>query len=214
MSTNDGFFGERQDPGAQAAMECCICRTHYDPSEGGAQGTGSCTSVSRLTDAWSCPVCEAPKQKLRRRSDPAPCAQDAANLRIAQLVADFRVHGPRSDADIRTQNAALQVEAVGFRRHGESLVGVLVTPWFMNLLLLPGGGEDWSPAAPGTVQHVRMPSGTYEFLQARRPVLGEYKLCTLFSPMDEFSSQGQAVAVAETVMRALFEDGVIEEACE
>jgi len=102
-------------------------------------------------------------------------------------------------------NGALSVKAVGFRVFEGRVMGVLVTPWFMNVILLPAPGEDWSGLATGTRELVEFPSGTYEFLSAERPETGPYKACSLFSPMLDFSSMLQAVETAEAVIPALLD---------
>ncbi|HET9269053.1 MAG TPA: [NiFe]-hydrogenase assembly chaperone HybE, partial [Vicinamibacterales bacterium] len=59
-------------------------------------------------------------------------------------------------------HAALAVEAVGFREHEGRLVGVIVTPWFMNLTILPSG-SDLASWHQGATARVPFPSGQYEF---------------------------------------------------
>jgi Protein of unknown function (DUF3457). len=48
--------------------------------------------------------------------------------------------------DLPVVNASLSVQAVGFNRFGEDWLGVLITPWFMNLMLLPGPNSHWRDA--------------------------------------------------------------------
>ena len=55
-------------------------------------------------------------------------------------------------------NAALHVEAVGFRELAEHEFGALITPWFINLFLLPGS-ERWSDSPQGSVCTVELPGG-------------------------------------------------------
>jgi [NiFe] hydrogenase assembly HybE family chaperone len=99
----------------------------------------------------------------------------------------------------------LHVEAVAFRAWEGRPIGVLVSPWFMNLIMLPAPGEDWSSLYIGEKELVGFPSGTYEFIHNRRGALGGYKACSLFSPMSDFSSQLQATDCARAVMQALFD---------
>ena len=108
--------------------------------------------------------------------------------------------------DVPMVNKALRVQAVGFRLHNDRPLGVLVSPWFMNLLLLPGDGEDWTDLVAGEKEILEFPSGPYEFIHNTRDQVGGYKACSLFSPMGDFSSQAQAVDVANAVMVALFDE--------
>lgn len=98
-------------------------------------------------------------------------------------------------------NPRLRVQAVGFRAWEDGWLGVLVTPWMMNLLFVPGEGADPSVKRPDRVR--TFPSGSYELLATDEPSFGAYEACSLFSPMQEFSDQDAAVAVAEAVMETL-----------
>jgi [NiFe] hydrogenase assembly HybE family chaperone len=100
-------------------------------------------------------------------------------------------------------NAALSVQAVGFNRFGEDWLGILITPWFMNLLLLPGPNSPWREQQPGTKIDIHFPYGIFEFTLGSEPQLGSYALCSLFSPMFQFENQAAALAAAEAALQAL-----------
>ena len=86
------------------------------------------------------------------------------------------------------------------------MLGVLISPWFMNLIQLPGEGEDWSDLVAGDKELIAFPSGEYEFIHNTRDMIGGYKACSLFSPMHEFTRQKDATDVARAVMVALFQE--------
>jgi [NiFe] hydrogenase assembly HybE family chaperone len=123
---------------------------------------------------------------------------------VERLAAAFRrVHVERMH-DMPILNPRIEVTAVGFREWQGRSAGVLVTPWFMNLVLLPGPADDWSTLRSGeTCSHV-FPSGSYDFLAGKADGL-PYQACSLFSPVLELVDQEAAVATAEAVMQALFE---------
>lgn len=103
-------------------------------------------------------------------------------------------------------NPALRVKAVGFRQwHGHCL-GVLITPWFMNLMLLPSEGDDWQQLNIGDKQLHQLPSGPYEFILGEEAGIGRYQMCSLFSPVFEFSDQETAETTAEAAMEALMNE--------
>jgi len=102
-------------------------------------------------------------------------------------------------------NPVLAVEAVGFRPWRDHWLGILVTPWFMNLMLLPRIASQWQPIAGGASRHYGFPAGVFEFIGARDPVLGDYQACSLFSPMFEFASQQGAHDTAVAALDALFD---------
>ena len=110
-------------------------------------------------------------------------------------------------ADVPICNAALQVEAVGFRRLPQGhWAGVMITPWAINLLCLPGQLDGWPVLAAGSKHDWRFPSGDYEFTVAEETRLGSYHLCSMFSPALEFASHEQARLTALAMAHALFAD--------
>ncbi|MAY42574.1 MULTISPECIES: [NiFe]-hydrogenase assembly chaperone HybE [unclassified Neptuniibacter] len=119
-------------------------------------------------------------------------------------------------SDLPVFNSHLSVECVGFEspsaaeREGYTM-GVLVTPWCMNLMLLPTSptsryGDDGRGALIGDKQLITMPSGVYEFISADNGALGRYLSCSLFSPMFEFSDQKHAVETAQAALEAVKSD--------
>lgn len=100
-------------------------------------------------------------------------------------------------------NDALQVETLGFQRYGERVIGVLITPWLMNLVMFPAEGDDWGAMALGDKQPHQFPSGTYKFMVNEIDGIGRCQTHSLFSPMREFTSQAHALAAAEAFLRDL-----------
>jgi [NiFe] hydrogenase assembly HybE family chaperone len=100
-------------------------------------------------------------------------------------------------------NPALSVQAVGFIRFNEDWLGVLITPWFMNLLLLPGPDSEWRKQLPGSKLVRRYPYGAFEFTLASEAQLGTYAQCSLFSPMFQFEDQATALTAAQTALQGL-----------
>jgi [NiFe] hydrogenase assembly HybE family chaperone len=121
-----------------------------------------------------------------------------------RLDAAFRIVAERMRG-LAFVNPAVEVEAVGFARWEAHWLGVMVTPWFMNLLLLPGDPGQWRPLAPGAKRHYAFPAGTYEFIGAEDPAIGDYQACSLFSPLLEFEDHASARLVASLAREALFD---------
>jgi [NiFe] hydrogenase assembly HybE family chaperone len=103
-------------------------------------------------------------------------------------------------ADVPILNEAIGVEAVGFREIDEGLLGVLVTPWFMNLMLLPIEAAAWEGQRAGEKTLHTLPAGCYEFIAGHEEGVGDYRMCSLFSPMFEFADHAAAVETAAAVM--------------
>lgn len=104
-------------------------------------------------------------------------------------------------------NRALRVEAVGFRPWNGHWLGVLVTPWFMNLWLMPQDDAAWSVLGEREKRRYTFPAGRFEFIGGRHPALGDYQACSLFSPMFEFADAEAARATASAALDALFDRG-------
>jgi [NiFe] hydrogenase assembly HybE family chaperone len=211
MSGFEGsYLGANDRISPQAVMECKICWTPYDPAEGDdTRQIDPGTPFAALPEDWKCPNCDAPKEQFLVNEDPGSGALAEAAMigaRTQALVTDFTEvwHGKMRDVPI--VNKLLHVQAVGFQLHEGRPLGVLISPWFMNLVLLPGEGEDWSALVPGAKEVIGFASGEYEFIHNVRETVGGYKACSLFSPMGEFRTQAQAVDVARAVMVALFQD--------
>ncbi len=136
-------------------------------------------------------------------SPPAPLLQRGENP-AASLEAVFRKIAATRMAGVSLLNPALEVEAVGFRNWRADWVGILITPWFMNLICLPGPTSAWEPRSSGSKQDVELPSGSYEFLSAHEDELGAYLTSSLFSPMFEFENMEQAREVAEASLAEMF----------
>ena len=210
MTTFEGsYLGATDKISPLAIMECKICWTPYDPAEGDeVRQIDPGTPFIALPDDWTCPNCSAPPEQFLVREDPgAPAVADTAylNEQTTALVADFTEIWNAKMKDVPIVNKLLHVQAVGFQMHEGRPLGVLVSPWFMNLILLPGAEESWDDLTPGTKELIAYPSGSYEFIHNTREQTGGYKACSLFSPMGDFNTQAQAVEVANAVMQALFD---------
>ena len=107
--------------------------------------------------------------------------------------------------DMPMVNPALAVEAVGFRPWSEHWLGILVTPWFMNLWLMPRVLAQWRPINERESRHYVFPAGVFEFIGGRDAALGDYQACSLFSPMFEFADPANARATALAALDALFD---------
>jgi len=127
----------------------------------------------------------------------------------ARMETAFREIDRSRMRDLGLCHPGLRVEAVGFAPDASEPavgVGVLVTPWSMNLLRLA-----LNPAAEATLAefgHKRRRSVCgrgIEFLGAHEPAVGRFEACSLFSPMGGFADHDTAVATASEVLRLLRE---------
>jgi len=129
-------------------------------------------------------------------------------LAAADIEAYYRAVATRM-AELPVYNPALGVELLGWRACGEAgAVGVLITPWCMNLF--------WQPPAaaelPGKGERVllALPSGDYECTLHEDASLGRHASASLCSPMQDFSAQAEARAMAEEVLQLVFAEPAAE----
>ena len=100
-------------------------------------------------------------------------------------------------------NPELHVEAVGFRALAEHEFGALITPWFINLFLLPGTGR-WNDRPQGSICTVELPGGKVDFTVSHDEVMGTMLSAALFGTVTEFPDQAVARDVARETLRLLF----------
>ena len=146
-------------------------------------------------------------------TDRATAAEDPVAIAARVQAAFERVRRERM-AGLPFVNEALRVELVGLRRWRGQWLGVLVTPWFMNLLLLPGDGvadgegevaARWPAVRTGEYAQFAFPAGVMSFLAGREAEIGDFLSCSLFSPMFEFAEHEVARQTAEACLTALFD---------
>ena len=125
-------------------------------------------------------------------------------------TAFFRIQ-QTSMADVPILHPSLSVEAIDFQRWQGHWLGMVVTPWCMSLLLLPGSTENWVSAGENKRRFLKFPAGEFAFLGGHEPELGEYQSCSLFSPMSQFSSQLEATQTARAALIGLLTAPIAKE---
>ncbi|HWJ04285.1 MAG TPA: [NiFe]-hydrogenase assembly chaperone HybE [Steroidobacteraceae bacterium] len=122
---------------------------------------------------------------------------------VRSLVDYYRRAAERMRA-LPVYNAALAVEAIGFRAHDGRQVGVIVTPWFMNLVALPTT-EDQAGWQKGRSTRLAFPSGRYDFVVSEAGENGLIATCSLFPLMHDFADQASARDAAAAAVTALMQ---------
>ena len=125
-----------------------------------------------------------------------------ADIGISDLVAYYGDVYRKRMRDLPIVNARLDVEAVGFSEVGDHCLGVLITPWFMNLVILPGTDE-WHDSRTGDTATITLPDGDYEFTVSQDDALGVYLTAVLFRTVTDFPNQTTARAIAAEILQEL-----------
>lgn len=139
---------------------------------------------------------------------PAPATDLAASA--ARLEDAFRLIWRERMQDVPILNKSLEVEAVGLRTWNGCVLGALVTPWFINLVLLPGDGP-WRAVRQTESVWYAFPSGRFQFIAAVEPGLGEFHCCSLLSPVLEFADHETARETARVAVESLFDPTLLGE---
>lgn len=136
----------------------------------------------------------------------ADFCQSTNSLMISSIDIVNRYHSVYRESmrDLPICNSLLQVELVGLNALSEHQLGVLITPWFMNLILLPGN-EAWTDEIAGAICAIELPSGPCEFTVCQDEVLGTFLSAVLFHSVKDFADQATAVAIARRALQQLLQ---------
>lgn len=131
----------------------------------------------------------------------------ALEASAAQVAAAFQTIHDQSMAGLPLLNLALSVAALHFQTFAGRVFGVILTPWMMNLIVLPGDDTEaqaWSTARLGTPWELAFPAGPVRFLSNHIEGIGPCQMHSAYSPMREFSSQAEALFTAQAYLQRLF----------
>lgn len=128
--------------------------------------------------------------------------EQAGEKRIRQLVQRFTHIGETAMRDLPIYNHALQVEAIGFEATKAGWLGVLITPWFINVMLLSEQKQKAKVPLGEKVTH-KLPSGEHEFSVGEDDELGHYDFLTLASPTLRYKSHQAAHDAAQKALNKL-----------
>lgn len=180
---------------------CAACGHVYDEAAGDpARNVPPGLRFDRLPDYWRCPGCGGPQHGFTPPGGPA----ETLEQRVAALLAVYRRVWAEDMGGTLICNPALSVEAVGFRPYGPGWFGVVVSPWFLNGVLIPADRGLWAGLRDGDGAPEQLPTGTFNFIAARVGALGTVKTLAVVSAMNVFSDQAEALAAAEMTLAQLF----------
>ena len=142
--------------------------------------------------------------EIANRPDAAAGPQPLLPDPSPRLNTAFRAIARRMDG-LNFVNPAIDVEAVAFAPWESHWLGAMVTPWCINLMLLPRDTSGWTSLPQGRKLRYAFPAGEYEFISSRDDAVGEYQMCSLISPVLELPDHATARQVAELARAALLD---------
>ncbi len=117
----------------------------------------------------------------------------------------FERIGAERMAGLPLLNEALEVEVVGFLAWRGMHLGVLITPWCVNLMALPHPEGTWRPPEEGVWRTERFPGMELQLLGGREEEIGYYAFRSLLSPVTGYDDQRAVRAVAREVLKQLLQ---------
>lgn len=126
-------------------------------------------------------------------------------LKVEGMGFEWAMVLPDADADPNAASASAATEALAADQTAHQSVtpvieGVLITPWFMNLVRLPLAIEPARQRVGRKFVH-RWGKDSYEFIGGHDDAIGYHEMCSLFSPMNGFDRQELARETAEQVLQ-------------
>ena len=125
------------------------------------------------------------------------------NETVNNLVSRFQQIGAERIFGLPIYNDKLTVEAVDFQQCKGGLIGVLVTPWFMNVMLLPKDASPYQHQQLGEKVKYQLESGEHEFVIGEDEEVGRYLFRTVTSPTHCYKKQVLAVNAGSKALAAL-----------
>ncbi|WP_455197391.1 [NiFe]-hydrogenase assembly chaperone HybE [Kaarinaea lacus] len=122
---------------------------------------------------------------------------------VDNLVRRFQQIGVERIYGLPIYNDRLNVEAVDFQPCEGGLIGVLVTPWFLNIMLLPDDTTPYQQQELGEKVKHQLESGEHEFVIGEDEEVGRYLFRTVTSPTNCYKRQVAAVASGQKALTAL-----------
>lgn len=117
----------------------------------------------------------------------------------ARLEAAFSVVAAGEMHTLPFYQEQIPVKAVGFARFEGEWLGVMLTPWTLSLLLLPG--SVWPRRPLGERLGLALPFGHATFVVSELEGIGQYLSCSLLSPPTPGMSGEQAQQLALDLSR-------------
>lgn len=132
-------------------------------------------------------------------------AADSGPAAVAGLERAFARIAATRMADLPLNHPRLTVAASAFRPWQGHWLGALVTPWAINLVVLPATDDEDFRLATDRRRTWRFPFGDYDFMGGEEPECGPFHFCSLLSPIPagEIAGQDDARLWAEAALEQL-----------
>ncbi len=115
----------------------------------------------------------------------------------AALEAQFNRVAADQMAALPFYQAHMPVKACSFQLFEGQWVGAMLTPWMLELVVLPAPDQQWPRRQVGSRLALTFPAGDMAFRVGELTPELHYVACSLMSPLDPHLSPEQAIMLAE-----------------
>lgn len=95
----------------------------------------------------------------------------------------------------------IPVKACGFQLFEGQWVGAMLTPWMLELVVMPGPDQQWPRRQIGSRLALTFPAGDMAFRVSELTPELHYVACSLMSPLNPQLRAEEAITVAENSVR-------------
>ncbi len=82
-------------------------------------------------------------------------------------------------------------------------IGTVLTPWMLNIVILPGPNQQWEVKTEGDKLAIQLPYKAMTFIVSSLESIPQYLSCSLLSPLDPNLTAEQAVQLAKDCLTML-----------
>jgi [NiFe] hydrogenase assembly HybE family chaperone len=103
--------------------------------------------------------------------------------------------------DVPIINSCIKIESRGFSLFEKRIIGVIITPWMANLIILPIKNENWQKYEIGKKKTFTFADKSYIFIANEIENIGVCFALSLHSPMFVFKSHEQVIESVDSYLK-------------
>lgn len=134
-----------------------------------------------------------------------PESPDCEENPAPRVIQHYRSLWAQQGAGRWPVNPGLAIESTGFARCQGDWLGVLVTPWFLRLVMLPATGTLWGEIPPGQRRYVNLPGGTLAFTAAAGAEYFPAQYSNLVDRIEQVPDMASARRIAQDAWQTFVE---------
>lgn len=112
--------------------------------------------------------------------------------------------------DLSFLHPSMSVYTSDFVLFENQWVGVVITPWMLSAMILPGPDQVWPQRLVGEKLGLVLPYGEMTYTVGKLEGIPQYMACSLMSPLDKGLSAGQGEQLVNDCRRILLSLPVID----